>query len=64
MKNAAEISERRRRFQAAKLSEGEALNTCTVCGRTDVQHPQLGFRVNAAGEDVCDDCRAKTATAR
>ena len=53
----AKTADRRSRFKAAQMSEAEPLHVCVRCGKTDIQHPSLGFRVTAAGEDVCDECR-------
>jgi hypothetical protein len=55
------VGNRRRRFQDAQLPEEEALHTCSRCGKTDTTHPQLGFRVTADGQDVCDECRIQKA---
>ena len=41
---------RRRKHEAASMSEDEALHRCTVCGRTDLSHPELEFRVGRDGE--------------
>lgn len=63
LRNKAKVSERRSRFEAAKAPEGDAMHTCISCGKTDLTHPQLGFRVTASGDDICDECRAKQASA-
>ncbi len=31
----------------------EALHTCASCGRTDLTHPELQFRVTSSGEEFC-----------
>jgi hypothetical protein len=51
--------QRRQRFASGQRSNDEALSTCFVCGKTDVSHPQLDFRVNAEGHDICNECREK-----
>ena len=33
----------------------QAFHTCKTCGRTDVSHPALEFRVGADGEEYCTD---------
>ncbi len=53
-----QVMERRHRFASTQTPAGAALHRCAVCGKTDRDHPQLDFRVNAEGEDVCSDCRA------
>ncbi len=58
------VTSRRQQFDSAQRSDSEPLHRCSVCGRTDAQHPQLDFRVTADGEDICADCRAKAAAAR
>lgn len=63
MKGKAKVAERRNRFEAAQMPESDAMHTCSVCGKTDVSDPQLGFRVTASGDDICDECRTKTVTA-
>ncbi|MBL9113541.1 MAG: hypothetical protein JNJ83_00935 [Verrucomicrobiaceae bacterium] len=55
----AATNSRRMKFQAAQLDESEALHTCSVCGKTSNDHPSLGFRVTADGDDICDECRAQ-----
>lgn len=61
MKGRAKVAQRRSRFESAQKDEGEAMHTCSVCGKTDLSHPQLGFRVTAAGDDICEECRQKPA---
>jgi hypothetical protein len=51
------VTERRQRFEQAQLPEAESWHRCIKCGRTDAQHKDLGFRVNADGDDICDECR-------
>jgi hypothetical protein len=60
LRNRAKVSERRGRFEAAQAPEGEALHVCSVCGKTDLTHPQLSFRVTASGDDICEECRGKS----
>ncbi len=54
----AKTLERRHRFAAGQMSDGESLHRCARCGKTDKDHPRLDFRVTAEGEDVCSECRA------
>lgn len=55
----SEVGARRRRFEQAQPAENESLHRCSKCGRTDTLHPQLEFRVNAEGEDICSECRVQ-----
>jgi len=50
--------ERRHRYVSALRPDSESLHRCSRCGKTENEHPQLDFRVNAEGEDVCSECRA------
>ncbi|MBC2605081.1 hypothetical protein [Pelagicoccus albus] len=34
----------------------EPFHTCTLCGATDISHPEREFRYNREGEAVCSDC--------
>jgi hypothetical protein len=45
---------RRRRFEN-KASPEETLHRCTVCKRTEKDHPELEFRVSRNGEEYCLD---------
>ena len=58
LRHGARVAERRQRYDSAQLSDEESLHRCIKCGRTEKQNPQLDFRVNADGEDVCHECRA------
>jgi membrane associated rhomboid family serine protease len=44
---------RKAKFEAASLPEDSIMHRCAVCGRTDVTHPHLDFRVSADGNDYC-----------
>ncbi len=63
LKHGARVAERRQRYEKAQISEEESLHHCVKCGRTEKQNPQLDFRVNADGDDVCHECRAATSEA-
>lgn len=54
----AKVNARRQRFESAQRPEHEALHRCVKCGKTEEGNPQLDFRVNAEGDDVCSECRA------
>jgi hypothetical protein len=50
-----ESVQRRKSFNAAKMSDAEAFHTCTVCARTDVTDPQLEFRIGNDGLEYCSE---------
>lgn len=43
------------RIAAFRAAEEETVHRCRVCGRTEVSHPQLDFRVAGDGEEYCGD---------
>lgn len=50
----AGVADRRTRFQrGVKETAGDALHTCHVCHRTEIDSPQLEFRVARDGEEYC-----------
>lgn len=57
-----EASTRRRRFEIHSRSEAEPLHKCTVCGATELSHPNLDFRVARDGEEYCMAHLPQTAT--
>jgi len=57
----AATRERRRKFDAGKLSEDEPLHVCRECKRTDIGNPDLDFRVDEDGTDICSECLEKKA---
>ncbi len=58
-KHRSVVAVRRQRYQSAQLGDAEALHRCIKCSRTEKTDPLLEFRVNAEGDDICVDCRAK-----
>lgn len=56
-KHGAKVAERRQRYEQAQKPESDELHRCAKCSRGSSQHPQLDFRVNADGDDVCSECR-------
>ena len=48
-------SGRRKKFEAAKVSDGSAFHKCKKCGRTEVSDPDLEFRMATDGEEYCED---------
>ncbi|HVJ46378.1 MAG TPA: hypothetical protein VM511_08345 [Luteolibacter sp.] len=48
-------SQRRRSFNAKKLSKEEAFHRCASCGRTEISDSTLEFRIGADGQEYCDD---------
>jgi hypothetical protein len=55
----AEVSNRRAKFNSAKLSEGEYFYKCKACGKTDLTDPKQEFRVAEDGEEYCVGCLPK-----
>jgi hypothetical protein len=53
------VGARRQRYASTQLPESEALHRCIKCSRTEKTNPHLEFRVNADGDDICVECRAK-----
>jgi membrane associated rhomboid family serine protease len=49
----SEVAERRDRFRKESLPGGEPLHRCVVCGKTDLSHCDLEFRVGKDGNDYC-----------
>ena len=47
------VSSRRTRFKEDSTRDSEALHTCSVCGRTELTHRELEFRVGKDGQDYC-----------
>ncbi len=41
------------RLEKFRAETSESLHCCTTCGRTEVSHPELDFRVTADGEEYC-----------
>jgi hypothetical protein len=54
LRERTETDIRRRRFEN-KASPEETLHRCTVCKRTEKDHPELEFRVSRNGEEYCLD---------
>jgi hypothetical protein len=53
-KQRSDVSSRRRKFERdARIPEDEPLHRCAICGRTDVNSPQLEFRVSKDGNEYC-----------
>ncbi|MEM0897305.1 MAG: hypothetical protein AAGJ79_10495 [Verrucomicrobiota bacterium] len=57
MKHRSNVAARRSKFESEKLSEHEPMHRCDRCGKTDVDSPELEFRVTSDGEDICEECR-------
>ncbi len=61
LKNSAEASTRRSRFQKSASGHGDAFHTCHLCGVTDEADPEREFRVSSLdGEEYCLPCLEKT----
>ena len=48
-----EVAGRRRRFEVQTRGDAEPLHRCAVCGATELQDPNLEFRVARDGEEYC-----------
>jgi hypothetical protein len=49
-----EVGARRRRFEnAVRETDDVVMYTCATCGRTDLSHPELEFRVARDGKEYC-----------
>lgn len=48
-----ETHNRRMKFEAARRSDDESMHRCAVCGRTEIQAPDLEFRVAKDGQEYC-----------
>ncbi|HIG85403.1 MAG TPA: hypothetical protein EYG40_00330 [Verrucomicrobia bacterium] len=57
----AQVTVRRNKFDAAKVSENESLHLCASCGKTENDDNDLIFRVADSGEEYCENCRGKNA---
>jgi len=55
----AKVGQRRAAFE----SGADFFHQCTVCHKTEIDDPKLDFRVNAEGDEICDDCRSKAQNA-
>lgn len=53
------VAARRSRFESAKLPQGSFFHQCSVCKKTELDDPQLDFRVLDSGDEICTVCRAK-----
>jgi hypothetical protein len=49
------VAHRRGEFASASLPPEDHFHKCEVCGRTDVSHPQLSFRVLADDTERCEE---------
>lgn len=59
----AKVAARRSRFESAQLPQGTFFHQCSVCKKTEIDNPQLDFRVLDSGDEICSDCRARRAGA-
>ncbi|OYW76247.1 MAG: hypothetical protein B7Z37_09725 [Verrucomicrobia bacterium 12-59-8] len=55
----AQIASRRGRFESAQIPQGTFFHQCSVCKKTELDDPQLDFRVLDSGDEICSVCRAK-----
>jgi len=59
----AKVMARRSRFESAQLPQGAFFHQCSVCKKTEIDNPQLDFRVLDSGDEICSDCRKNRDTA-
>ncbi|MGV3663277.1 MAG: hypothetical protein ACO1TE_24100 [Prosthecobacter sp.] len=59
----AKVMARRSRYESAQLPQGTFFHQCSVCKKTEIDNPQLDFRVLDSGDEICSDCRARRAGA-
>ncbi len=52
-KNRAHLSTHRKKFEISKEDQPSSLHCCAVCGKTEISHPHLAFRVAEDGEEYC-----------
>lgn len=55
----ARVVARRSRFESAQLPGDAFFHQCSVCKKTEIDNPQLDFRVLDSGDEICSECRAK-----
>ncbi len=55
----AQVAARRGRFESAQLPQDTFFHQCSACKRTEIDNPQLDFRVLDSGDEICGECRAK-----
>jgi hypothetical protein len=48
-----QVQTRRARFETAQRPESESMHRCATCGRTELQAPDLEFRVAKDGHEYC-----------
>ena len=55
----AQVAARRSRYESAQLPQNTFFHQCSACKRTEIDNPQLDFRVLDSGDEICSECRAK-----
>jgi membrane associated rhomboid family serine protease len=58
-----EVASRRKRFELQTRSDEEPLHRCAVCGKTELNDPNLEFRVSRNGEEYCMEHLPRAANA-
>jgi hypothetical protein len=58
-----EVASRRKRFELQTRSDDEPLHRCAVCGKTELNDPNLEFRVSRNGEEYCMEHLPRAANA-
>ena len=55
----ARVAARRNRFEAAQVPQNTFFHQCSVCQKTEIDNPQLDFRVLDSGDEICSECLVK-----
>lgn len=58
LKHRSTVAARKARFESGRISDEEPLHRCDKCGTTDLESPELEFRVSSDGQDLCENCRS------
>lgn len=53
------VAARRSRYESAQLPQGTFFHQCVDCKKTEIDNPQLDFRVLDSGDEICGECREK-----
>jgi len=59
LKTRAEVEKRRGEFKRRQLPEADYFHRCEECGVTDQEAPELEYRVDGEGREICERCLGK-----
>jgi hypothetical protein len=54
-RDSAENYRRRKKFELKTVTAGDAIHRCAVCKKTELDNPELEFRVAGNGEEYCTE---------